>query len=473
MYQNPHWKSPFWIYNDETFGFRFCYTKIKIALLWASEMTQQSIQAGRDLYFHVWSKEITNSSARFFIVATREDFHGTYMHVMPKHRTFYEIIRKTDPCKLFFDIECSLELNPEFDYNLAMDVFRKRVCFEMMTYFSDRFPRDVIRRLRDNTMSNHFFIEKDSTNGVKFSRHLIFFVQPGVVFRNYKEVKSFVNRLLTSIHKEALFDSNSRTFQNIEAGQDASKIQLMRKLFVLKSIGGEARLNLMIDNSIYTKDRNFRLVLSSKFKAQPKRFCYPFNGLTNFRDERPTVDFAYFQSALISFSRREVEMLNMITINVDDQVEIPMDVDNVQLKVKNDVCFVPGRVRRRRLAAPSNYRRRVNQRFPQLLNYFESYVIKQWPEYEGSAVFPYQPPACYAQSQRAYITSVKISADERELVSISVVNNRFCWHVGRRHKSNNIFFQITPATFSFCQKCYDTDCRGATSPLFPIPVRFF
>ena len=62
---------------------------------------------------------------------------------------------------------------------------------------------------------------------------------------------------------------------------------------------------------------------------------------------------------------------------------------------------------------------------------------------------------------------------DRELVSISVVNNRFCWHVGRRHKSNNIYFQITPATFSFCQKCYDTDCRGATSPLFPIPVRFF
>ena len=270
MYQNPHWKSPFWIYNDETFGFRFCYTKIKIALLWASEMTQQSIQAGRELYFHVWSKEITNSSGRFFIVATREDFHGTYMHVMPKHRTFYEIIRKTDPCKLFFDIECSLDLNPDFDYNLAMDVFRKRVCFEMMTYFSDRFPRDIIRRLRDNTMSNHFFIEKDSTNGVKFSRHLIFFVQPGVVFRNYKEVKSFVNRLLTSIHKEALFDSNSRTFQNIEAGQDASKIQLMRKLFVLKSIGGEERLNLMIDDTSYDNSRNLRFVQSSMFKARPK-----------------------------------------------------------------------------------------------------------------------------------------------------------------------------------------------------------
>ena len=108
MYQNAHWKSPIWIYNDETFGFRFCYTKIKIALLWANDMTQRSIQAGRDLYFHVWSKEITNGSARFFIVATREDFHGTYMHVMPKHRTFYEIIRKTDLCNLVLTLSAHL-----------------------------------------------------------------------------------------------------------------------------------------------------------------------------------------------------------------------------------------------------------------------------------------------------------------------------------------------------------------------------
>ena len=89
-------------------------------------------------------------------------------------------------------------------------------------------------------------------------------------------------------------------------------------------------------NAIYDKNRNLRLVLSSKFKAQPKRFCYPCNGLTNLRNERPTVDFAYFQSTLISFSPPEVVMFNIIVINVDDHMEVAMDVDNVQLEVKND-----------------------------------------------------------------------------------------------------------------------------------------
>ena len=83
-------------------------------------------------------------------------------------------------------------------------------------------------------MSNNFFIEKDSTNAVKFSRHLIFFVQPGVVFRSFNEVKFFVDRLLNSIHEEALFDFNSKTFRNFEASQDESRIILMRKVVVLK-----------------------------------------------------------------------------------------------------------------------------------------------------------------------------------------------------------------------------------------------
>ena len=96
-------------------------------------MTQQSIQAGADLRFYVWSKEITNAGSRFFIVATREDFHGTYMDVMPKHRTFYEIIWETDPCKLVFDIECSLELNHDFDYHIAMEVLKKLLCFGTIT----------------------------------------------------------------------------------------------------------------------------------------------------------------------------------------------------------------------------------------------------------------------------------------------------------------------------------------------------
>ena len=208
----------------------------------------------------------------------------------------------------------------------------------------------------------------------------------------------FVDRLINSNHEVALIDTNSKTFRNIESGVDVTRTVVMRKLYVLKSKRGQVRLCQNIDNTIYDSNRNLRLVLSNKFKAQLKRFCYPFNGFTNFRDERPTVDFAYFQSTLISFSPPEVVKLNMITINADDHMEVAMDIDNVQLEVKNDVCVAPVperrcrvdalqlevkndecvapvRVRRSRLVALTNDRRKINLRFPQLLNFFESYVI--------------------------------------------------------------------------------------------------
>ena len=123
----------------------------------------------------------------------------------------------------------------------------------------------------------------------------------------------------------------------------------MRKVFVLNSIRGEESLNLMIDDTIYDSNSNFRLVLYSKFKAQPKKIVILSRGYSNFRDERITLDFAYFQSTLISFSPPDVVKLNMITINADDCKEIAMDIDNVQLlEVKNDMCVAPLPVNRSR-----------------------------------------------------------------------------------------------------------------------------
>ena len=40
---------------------------------------------------------------------------------------------KTDLCKFVFDIECSLELNHDFDYHIAMEVLKKLLCFGTIT----------------------------------------------------------------------------------------------------------------------------------------------------------------------------------------------------------------------------------------------------------------------------------------------------------------------------------------------------
>ena len=53
--------------------------------------------------------------------------------------------------------------------------------------------------------------------------------------------------------------------------------------------------------------------------------------------------------------------------------------------------------------------------------------------------------------------------------SLSVVlgGNGFCAIRGRSHKSNRAFLEIEPANQRFRQRCFDSDCRGA-SPWFSL-----
>ena len=103
----------------------------------------------------------------------------------------------------------------------------------------------------------------------------------------------------------------------------------------------------MTPSMIVTVIFDWFCIVSSK--RSQKKIIILSRGLSNFRDERITLDFAYFQSTLISFSPPDVVKLNMITINADDCKEIAMDIDNVQLlEVKNDMCVAPLPVNRSR-----------------------------------------------------------------------------------------------------------------------------
>ena len=126
------------------------------------------------------------------------------------------------------------------------------------------------------------------------------------------------------------------------------------------------------------------------------------------------------------------------------------------------------------MVAISNHRKKIKLWFPpQLRHFFESKVIKKCPEYESPSGLHNQPTACYDQSDWVYITSVEISFDKHELAYSSVVNHWFSRNAVRIHKSNNMYFQITPSTFTFRQKCYDTESHGATAQALQFQSVFF
>ena len=233
MKENTHWRCHSREYQGETFGFRFCYKKQKIAFMWAQDNTARSLSQGLGLYYYVWSKEITKAGKRFFIVATRAEFHNTYIRIPPEHRNFYEVIGENDCCRLHFDIECSRELNPDFNYESAMEIFKNSVSREFGMSFAHNFDHDMITRLMDGSMCHEMFLEMDSTNNKKNSRHLVLNMRAGFFFKNNIDVGIFVDSLMNKIHSESLFMKNSTKFADISGSENMQNTAAMRRLYVL------------------------------------------------------------------------------------------------------------------------------------------------------------------------------------------------------------------------------------------------
>ena len=133
-------------------------------------------------------------------------------------RSFYEVVPPNSACKLFFDLDCKL----------TPPMTRKESAFKM-----DTFVRDLLTPMVRMMLSEHCeYEDPDATDPYilcadtsrKISRHIVF---PDIVFDNITNVGTFV-----SLVKASLRDRNS--------------------------------LYSTIDEGVYTRWRNFRLVGSTK-----------------------------------------------------------------------------------------------------------------------------------------------------------------------------------------------------------------
>ncbi|KHJ76092.1 herpesviridae UL52/UL70 DNA primase [Oesophagostomum dentatum] len=75
-------------------------------------------------------------------------------------------------------------------------------------------------------------------------------------------------------------------------------------------------------------------------------------------------------------------------------------------------------------------------------------------------------------SQSVYIRQWKVSTnDQGAIINITYypANCRYCFNIGREHKSNGTYWIVNLERNDFCQKCFDVECRGVSSNLFPLP----
>lgn len=126
------------------------------------------------------------------------------------------------PCKLYFDLEFKKKLNPKIDSASLMQKFKARLISHLKETFG------IIL-----TESN--ILDLDSSTEEKFSRHVIV----DLIFKDNFHVGNYVRAFCSKFQED----------------KDV-RVQVTEK---------EGGVGIFVDQGVYTKNRNFRLFLSSKY----------------------------------------------------------------------------------------------------------------------------------------------------------------------------------------------------------------
>jgi hypothetical protein len=86
-----------------------------------------AIAQGEMNHFMYASDISTRSGAKKYIVTSFQSFLSDYLSLPPSQRTFYEVILKEFPCKLYFDLEFNSVDNPHLDMSNVMNAVHQNV----------------------------------------------------------------------------------------------------------------------------------------------------------------------------------------------------------------------------------------------------------------------------------------------------------------------------------------------------------
>ena len=175
----------------------------------------------------VWAEDIhpKNGSQRFLAVSY-DKFQDLIQHIPNSKRNFYELLRPDSPTHLYLDIEYEKVCNP------GLSGVSTRI---------DNIVRRGLTVLYKLKLKDVDLIELDASNGIKYSRHLIYRIRDGRMFKNPFHCGAFLRRL--SFPKANL--------------SDGTKTEI-------------------VDPSVYTSWRAFRCAGSSKMRA-PDRPLIPYS----------------------------------------------------------------------------------------------------------------------------------------------------------------------------------------------------
>ena len=249
----------------------------------------------------------------------------------------------------------------------------------------------------------------------------------GLVFSNTGHCGTFVQRISFSFRKCLLnFSDYISHLHSEKPSALPSWVEHVRR----------RKKTDIIDFSIYTPNRDFRIVQSAKFVDLCKRHLFVYDPVLKRVCPHRVLSVSEYKKSLANVLQSPVTPINILLfgkarMNITSVMTNQFPEDYHDLK-------------------PSE----ISNLFPRIMEYFQSIVSRLWPA-------PLLPPSSKCRHERGYVNWASYrgrSTTHKGYLVISILKNKFCTNVMRSHKSNGIYFVLDLQTNTFIQKCHDRNC---------------
>ena len=394
----------------------------------------------------VWSVE-KKGGKRKYLTAHFGRFADLYWRKQePTCRHYYEVILENTPCRLYMDLEFAKD---DADRTDNAERLLDELFAELQIEFESVFPQvGLLQRSQ--------VVDLDSSTTTKFSRHWI--VHTSHLFAHTTAVGLFVVNWMGRL-------SNEHATEHLAA---KGRHTLQAHLFYNDG------KDCVLDMGVYTRNRLFRL-LGSRKHGKPEEATLRVASANEFPLGLPNHLFypPCMAKPLPSTSAEDVDAKVEHFVHATDWSQhsqaladtlvIPLNASKLDYPILPfDTAITAATQTQQKRAIPSfqpSNASHGSSPYPSLENFVVNVLGQRGCE-DGSAL-----------QGRIRAWSVDRHPTNNSVVGVTfqMCRNRWCEHIQRSHKSNNIYWMVDLTTYACIQACHDPDCRTFRSQPVRLP----
>lgn len=393
----------------------------------------------------IFALELSQKGKRKYIVCNCGRFFSHYwMDIDASARHYYELIREDEPCRLYFDIEYNRDANPGID---------EETNAQLMDEFLTELYKEV-KNCFDITIDRSNVIELCSSTEKKFSRHIIVHFPNDQLFSSVKSCGSFVKHFVSTLADNTELHRTKPTLAKL----------LLVKSKVSSDDDDPKNTTCFVDIGVYTKNRLFRLLGSSKYGKPasaalriasenkypfPDDFsnsCFYLPDMMKALDERKSDTFT-FHNANSNAIERQIAWENHASALADTLV-VPLKKNVSAELLYHQSAHIPDGVTSTSLQASFRPRKPV-------MTYQNNVGASPFPLIDEFIHKTVAIRKGIPGSIRAWSLHCRSNDYSSREIIYQIKDNRWCENINREHKSNNIMWHVSLANFTYWQSCWD------------------